>query len=84
LREQGFDVVAANPYTVLLPSGLTPEQISFWATAMDRVIVNPDFKLDLERNFWTLQPLRYPASVKWMQDDYDENRAILTELGLLQ
>ena len=43
-----------------------------------------DFKLDLQRNFWTLETLRYPATVKWMQDDYDENRAILDKLGLLQ
>ena len=84
LREQGLDVVTANPYTVLLPNGLTPEQIAFWARTLDTVLVDPDFKLDLERNFWTLQPLRYPDTVKWMQDDYDENRAVLTELGMLQ
>jgi putative tricarboxylic transport membrane protein len=84
LREQGLDVVTANSYTVLLPNGLTPEQIAFWAHALDKVVVDPDFKLDLERNFWVLEPIRYPATVKWMQDDYDENRAILKELGMLQ
>jgi putative tricarboxylic transport membrane protein len=84
LREQGLDVVTANAYTVLLPNGLTAEQIAFWARTLDKVLVDPDFKLDLDRNFWTLQPLRYPKTAKWMQDDYDENRAILTELGLLQ
>jgi putative tricarboxylic transport membrane protein len=84
LREQGIDVVTANPYTVLVPNGLTPQQIAFWAQAIDKVLVDPDFKRDLDLNFWTLQPLRYPATVKWMQDDYDENRRVLTELGMLQ
>ena len=84
LREQGLDVVTANPYTVVVPNGLTPEQIAFWVKALDKVLEDPDFKLDLQRNFWTLQTLRYPATVKWMQDDYDENREILTKLGLLQ
>jgi len=84
LREQGLDVVTANPYTVVVPNGLTPEQIAFWVNALDKVLRDPDFKLDLQRNFWTLETLRYPATVKWMQDDYDENRAILTKLGLLQ
>jgi len=84
LREQGLDVVTANPYTVVVPNGLTPEQIAFWVKALDKVLDDPDFKLDLQRNFWTLKTLRYPATVKWMQDDYDENRAILTKLGLLQ
>jgi putative tricarboxylic transport membrane protein len=84
LREQGLDVVTANPYTVVVPNGLTSEQIAFWVKALDKVLEDPDFKLDLQRNFWTLETLRYPATVKWMQDDYDENRAILTKLGLLQ
>jgi putative tricarboxylic transport membrane protein len=84
VREQGLDVVTANSYTVLVPNGLTPEQIAFWTRALDQVLVDPDFKLDLERNFWVLKPIRYPETVKWLQDDYDENRAILKELGMLQ
>jgi putative tricarboxylic transport membrane protein len=84
VREQGVDVVTANSYTVLLPSGLTEPQIAFWAQALDKVLVDADFKLDLERNFWVPRPIRYPDTVKWMQDDYDENRAVLKELGMLQ
>ena len=84
LREQGLDVVTANSYTLLVPNGLTTEQIAFWTRALDKVIVDDDFKLDLARNFWVLEPIRYPETVKWMQDDYDENRAILKELGMLQ
>ena len=84
LREQGLDVVTANSYTVLLPNGLKPEQIAFWADALDRVMVDPDFKLDLERNFWTLKPIRYPEAATWLQHDYDDNRAVLTELGMLE
>jgi putative tricarboxylic transport membrane protein len=84
VREQGLDVVTANSYTVLVPNGLTAEQITFWTRALDKAILDSEFKLDLERNFWVLRPIRYPATVKWMQDDYDENRAILKELGMLQ
>jgi len=84
LREQSLDVVTANSYTLVAPNGLTPEQIAFWMRAFDRVMADADFQRDLDQNFWVLQPLRYPATVKWMQDDYDENRKILTELGMLQ
>ena len=84
LREQGLDVVTANSYTVIVPNGLTPEQIAFWMQALDKVMVDPDFKRDLDLNFWTLKPIRYPEAAKWMQQDYDENRAVLTELGMLQ
>jgi len=84
LREQGLDFVTANSYTVLVPNGLTLEQIAFWTRALDKVLADPDFKIELERNFWVPQPIRYPDSVKWLQDDYDENRAILKEIGLAQ
>jgi putative tricarboxylic transport membrane protein len=84
VREQGLDVVTANSYTVLVPNGLSAEQIAFWTRALDKAIEDSDFKLDLERNFWVLKPIRYPQTVTWMQDDYDENRAILKELGMLQ
>jgi len=84
LREQGLDVVTANSYTVLVPNGLTPAQIAFWSRALDKVLMDQEFKLDLDRNFWVLKPIRYPETVKWLQDDYDENRAILKELGLTQ
>ena len=84
LREQGIDVVTANSYTVLVPNGFTPEQIAFWMGALDKVLVDPDFQRDLDLNFWTLRPIRYPEAAKWMQSDYDENRKVLTELGMLQ
>jgi len=84
LREQGLDVIAANSYTVLLPNGLGPEQIAFWTRALDAVLVDADFKLDLDRNFWVPKPIRYPEAVKWLHDDYDENRAVLKELGMIR
>ena len=64
-----------------MPNGLTPEQIEFWSKALDKVLEDPDFKKDLALNFWVPRPIRYPDTVKWMQDDYDENRAVLKELG---
>jgi len=84
VREQGMDVVTANSYTVLLPNDLRSEQIDFWAKALDKVLQAEDFQKDLALNFWVPRPIRYPDTVKWVQDDYDENRAVLKELGMLQ
>jgi putative tricarboxylic transport membrane protein len=64
VKEQGLDVVTANSYTVLVPNGLTPEQIAFWTAALDKVLADPDFKHDLELNFWVPRPIRYPDTVK--------------------
>jgi len=84
VREQGLDVIADNPFTVVLPGGLSPEQIAFWQDALDKVVADPGFRRDVQREAWTLRPLRYPQTVKWMRDEYDENREVLRELGLAQ
>jgi putative tricarboxylic transport membrane protein len=84
VREQGMDVVTANSYTVLLPNDLKPEQIEFWSKALDKVLQAEDFRKDLALNFWVPRPIRYPDTAKWMQDDYDENRAVLKELWMLE
>lgn len=84
VREQGLDVIADNPFTVVLPGGLSPEQIAFWQDALDKVVANPEFRREVQREAWTLRPLRYPQTVKWMQDEYDEDRTALKELGLIQ
>jgi len=84
VREQGMDVVTANSYTVLVPNDLKPEQIEFWSKALDKVLQAEDFQKDLALNFWVPRPIRYPQTIKWMQDDYDENRAVLKELGMLE
>lgn len=84
LKEQGVDVIVANSYNVLLPTGLTPDQMKFWTKALDVVLADPKFKEDLERNFWVATPVRYPDSVAEFSREYDENRAILKEIGFAQ
>ena len=85
VREQGMDVVTANSYTVLLSNDLKPEQIEFWSKAGQGFGGGRLQKKDLALNFWVLpRPIRYPDTVKWMQDDYGENRAVLKELGMLE
>jgi hypothetical protein len=41
VREQGLDVIADNPFTVVLPAGLSAEQIAFWQDALDKVVADP-------------------------------------------
>ena len=69
---------------MIVPNDLKSEQIAFWSHALDTALQDPDFKRDLDLNFWVPDPMRFPDTVKWMQDDYDENRAVLKELGMLQ
>lgn len=84
LIEQGLDVIVANSYNVLAPTGLTEEQIAFWTGALDVVLKDKQFQEDLDRNYWVATPVRYPESVAEFSREYDENRAILQKIGFAE
>lgn len=81
MREQGVDLITTTSYQVLMPRGLSAEQINFWKAAMARVLENAEFKADLERNFWPARPVFHPDAQAPFNAEYDETRAILIELG---
>ncbi len=81
MREQGVDLITTTSYQVLMPRGLTPEQVAFWKGAMAKVLDNDEFKADLARNFWPARPVFHPDAQGAFEREYDETRAILIELG---
>ena len=84
LREQGLDVVTANSYTVLVPNGLTPRADRVLGAGARQGHGRSRFQARSGSQFLDAEAVALSATVKWMQDDYDENRAVLTELGMLQ
>lgn len=83
-REQGVDLVTANPYTVILPQDLSDEQVAFWQGALEQVLENDGFKADLERNFWVAGPIFAPDAAVFVQETYDEMRTVLEEIGFAE
>jgi len=81
MREQGVDLVTTTSYQIMMPRGLTEEQIAFWKGAMQRVLDNAAFKADLVRNFWSPNPVWYPQAQEAFNAEYDAVRAILIEIG---
>jgi putative tricarboxylic transport membrane protein len=82
LREQGFDVSLSNWRAIIGPKGLGAAQIAYWEGVLARVIVTEEWKAVLDKQFWDGNFLRSREFAKYMDNEYAQTKAIMTELGL--
>jgi putative tricarboxylic transport membrane protein len=66
------------------PKAMTPAQIAFWDQAFSRMVEDGGWKKDLERNHWADNYLQSRAASRYLDDQYKDFRAILTDLGLVK
>ena len=81
-KEQGVDVVWGNWRAVMGPKGMTPAQIARWEGVLRQVVQTPEWKADLENNFWTNDFTVGNAFKQDLEKDYAAMKAVLVELGL--
>ena len=82
LKEQGVDVVWGNWRAVMGPKGMTPAQVTRWEGVLRDVIQTPEWKADLEANFWTNDFTAGDQFKRDLEKDYVGMKAVLVELGL--
>jgi putative tricarboxylic transport membrane protein len=81
-REQGANVVSGSWRGIFGPKNLTAAQIAYWETALRRVSETPEWKSDLDRNFWTPHFVTGAPLKKELEQEYAEDKAVLVDLGL--
>ncbi len=81
-REQGVDVVAGGWRAIVGPRGLSAAQIEYWENALRRATETPEWKADLEKNYWTDDFVTSARFRKDLEKDYADMKAVLTEIGL--
>ncbi|MDB5772239.1 MAG: tctC6 [Burkholderia sp.] len=81
-KEQGVDLVFGNWRAIMGPKGLTPEQVNVWEGVLRKVTESPEWKKDLETNFWSDDFTTGEQFKKDLAQDYAAMKAVLTELGL--
>lgn len=82
LKEQGVDAVLANWQGVIGPPKLTQAQIAYWDGVFSRLVKTDEWRGDQERNFWESDYLGAADYARFLKADYDQAKAIFTELGL--
>jgi putative tricarboxylic transport membrane protein len=83
-KEQGINVTLEQFRGVVAPSGISKEQALFWQNAMVKMFQSPVFQKYLDEN--GLRPLVKVGNEadKYLDEQYDFYKEILTELGLVK
>ena len=81
-KEQGVDVVTGGWRAIVGPKGLSAAQIAYWEGVLAKATQVPEWREDLEKNFWSDDFVTSAQFRKDLDKDYADMKAVLVELGL--
>jgi putative tricarboxylic transport membrane protein len=81
-KEQGVDLVFGGWRAIMAPKGLTAAQVAYWEGVLRKATQVPEWKGDLEKNYWSDDFVPSQQFRKDLEKDYAEMKAVLTDLGL--
>jgi putative tricarboxylic transport membrane protein len=84
-REQGINTNGVSAWRALIaPKGLSAAQIAFWDDAFAKVVESADWKKQLAENDLESGYLRSRDFAKYLDVEFNETRAAMTDLGLIR
>lgn len=81
-REQGIDAIFGNWRGIVGPGGLTPEQLAYWDEVFSKLNATEEWKTEIRNGLWDATYLNSRESRKFLDQQYEELKRILTDLGL--
>jgi putative tricarboxylic transport membrane protein len=81
-RELGVDVVYGGWRAIMGPKGLSPAQVAYWEGVLKKATEVPEWRADLEKNYWSDDFVTSAQFAKDLAKDYGDMKAVLVELGL--
>ena len=81
-KEQGADLVYGGWRAIMGPKGLTPAQIAYWEGVLRKVTSTPEWKDDLDKNYWSDDFVTSAQFSKDLAKDYADIKAVLVDIGL--
>jgi putative tricarboxylic transport membrane protein len=81
-KEQGVDLVFSGWRAIVAPRDLTAAQVAYWESALRKATSLPEWKADLEKNYWSDDFAGSAQFRKDLEADSAAMTALLTELGL--
>jgi putative tricarboxylic transport membrane protein len=81
-KEQGVNFTFGAWRAIFAPKGLTAQQTGYWQAVLRKATEAPEWKADLEKNFWANVFVSGEQFSKELEQDYASMRAILVDLGL--
>ena len=81
-REQGYDVLMDGWYAFVGPKGMTAAQVTYWDDAFLKTVNHADWKKFIDNGGWEWGYKNARDTLAHLQKEYDQSRALLTELGM--
>jgi putative tricarboxylic transport membrane protein len=81
-KEQGVNLVFGGWRGIMAPKGLTAQQSAYWEGVLRKATQAPEWKMDLERNFWGDDFVTGAQFRKDLEEDYNAMKTVLTDIGL--
>ena len=81
-REQGYDVVMEGWTIFVGPKGMTPGQVAYWESVFRKTVEHDLWKRYLESNAWEWGYRNARETLSYLEKDYEQSKALLTEIGL--
>jgi putative tricarboxylic transport membrane protein len=81
-KEQGVNYTFGAWRAIFAPKGLTPQQSAYWQGVLRKATEAPEWKDDLEKNYWANVFVAGEKFSKELDQDYAGMKAILVDLGL--
>jgi putative tricarboxylic transport membrane protein len=83
-KEQGANAIVSNWRGLVGPPNMTPAQTAFWDNALKQLTQTEAWKKELADNNWDNEYRNSAETRKFMEADYAELKAFLTELELVK
>ena len=80
-QELGFQS-SGSWKAVMAPKGITPAQVAFWEEVMRKTAASDEIRQYAEQNQWLLEFKGAAETKKWLDEEYEALKVIMTELGL--
>ena len=81
-KEQGVDYTFGAWRAIFAPKGISSAQSGYWQGVLRKATEAPEWKSDLEKNYWANVFVAGDEFSKDLEKDYAGMRAILQDLGL--
>ncbi len=81
-KEQGVNALVTNWRMVAGPKGMTQAQIAYWDRVLAKLAQSAEWKKDIADNLFEEAYRNSAATEKYMQSEYEQFSAALSELGM--
>jgi putative tricarboxylic transport membrane protein len=81
-KELGINSVNEVWRGLVAPKGLTPAQVAFWDDVLGKAARSDEWKRELDRNQIENVYRNSAESLKFWKEEYEETKAILTDIGM--